>query len=115
MSVEKSSVQFVKELEEILSENKAYDIQTFKMKEFISENVIIATSLNSVHSFALSEKIVEYAKNMGKFCIVDGDAKDGWVAVELPFANTLIHLMVKEKRDYYNIEEILEKKWIPSV
>jgi ribosomal silencing factor RsfS len=58
---------------------------------------------------------VEYAKNMGKFCIVDGDAKDGWVAVELPFANTLIHLMVKEKRDYYNIEEILEKKWIPSL
>jgi beta-phosphoglucomutase-like phosphatase (HAD superfamily) len=27
----------------------------------------------------------------------------------------LIHLMVKEKRDYYNIEEILEKKWIPSL
>ena len=107
MSVEKSSVQFVKQLEEILSGNKAYDVQTFQMKEFISENVIIATSLNSVHSFALSEKIVEYAKNMGNFCIVDGDAKDGWVAVELPFANTLIHLMVKEKRDYYNIEEIL--------
>ncbi len=103
---------YTKQLEQILSDNKAFDIEIFIMKDYIAENVIIATSLNSIHSFALSEKVIEFAKNLGYHCITDGDAKDGWVAVELPFANTLIHLMVKEKRDYYNLEEILNKKWV---
>ena len=99
------------QITEILSQNKAEQIQVFHTKEYICETVIIATSLNSVHAFSLSEKIVLFVKDFGQNCIIDGDSKDGWIAIEIPFISTILHIMIQEKREYYNIEEILQKKW----
>lgn len=98
----------LKNIVKLLSDNKAEAINTFKMPEYICENIVIATSLNAVHSYSLAEKIREYAKNKGYIIIVDGDAKDGWVVVEIPEIQTMVHLMFQEKRDFYNIEEILQ-------
>ncbi len=98
----------IKQIIALLSESKAEDIQTFEMPEYICENVIIATSLNSVHSYSLAEKVRQRAKLEDLETIIDGDAKDGWVVVEIPGINTMVHLMFQEKRDFYNIEEILE-------
>lgn len=92
----------------LLSESKADKIHTFKMPEYICENIVIATSLNAVHSYSLAEKIREYTKERAYTIIVDGDSKDGWVVVEIPEVQTMVHLMFQEKRDFYNIEEILE-------
>lgn len=98
----------IKQIIALLSESKAEDIQTFEMPEYICENVIIATSLNAVHSYSLAEKVRQRAKLEDLETIIDGDAKDGWVVVEIPGINTMVHLMFHEKRDFYNIEEILE-------
>lgn len=92
----------------LLSSNKAENIQIFSMPEYICENIIMATSLNAVHSYSLAEKIRQHAKSHDFETIIDGDAKDGWVVVEIPAINTMVHLMFQEKRDFYNIEEILE-------
>ena len=99
----------IKEVINILEENKAEEIQTFTCKGYICENVVIATTLNGVHSYALSGRILNYVKEYNESCIIDGDSKDGWVVVEIPALNTIVHLMVKEKRDYYKLEEILAK------
>ena len=98
----------IKAITSLLSESKAENIQTFTMPEYICENVLIATSLNAVHSYSLAEKVRQYSKIHDCETIIDGDAKDGWVVVEIPAINTMVHLMFQEKRDFYNIEEILE-------
>ena len=105
----------IKNLISLLEESKAENIQTFQMPEYICENVIIATSLNAVHSYALAEKVRQHAKINDFETIIDGDAKDGWVVVEIPSLYTMIHLMFAEKRDFYNIEEILESHNAKSI
>ncbi len=100
----------VEEIVHLLSQNKAEDIQVYQCDAYISQNVIIATSLNGVHSYALSERIFQFVKDFNDFCLTDGDAKDGWVAVEVPSLDLMVHLMIQEKRDYYKLEEIFEKQ-----
>ncbi|MDA0617393.1 MAG: ribosome silencing factor [Proteobacteria bacterium] len=90
----------------LLEDNKCENIQSFKCDGYISENIIIATVFNGIHSVAVSEKIISLAKESGEVVLADGNAQDGWIAVEV--ANVIIHLMTQQKREYFNIEDFLK-------
>lgn len=95
-----------KSIIKLLKDNKCENIQKFKCQGYISENIIIATVLNGIHSVAVAEKIVTLAKEKGYPILTDGDAKDGWVAVEVE--DVIAHLMTTQKREYFNLEEFLQ-------
>lgn len=92
-----------------LEENKCEEIQVFACKNYICDNAIIATTLGAVHSSAVAQKFITESKHQGFESIVDGTAKDGWVAIEVPSHNIIVHLMTQEKRKYFNLEEFLAK------
>lgn len=90
----------------LLEDSKCENVQSFKCSGYISENIIITTVLNGIHSVSVSEKIISLAKENGETVLSDGTAQDGWIAVEV--GDVIIHLMTPQKREYFNIEDFLK-------
>ena len=84
----------IKRIVNLLDARKAENIEVFDLtdKGYITNQVVIATSLNTKHSLALLENLTEE----------DGD----WTIVDL--GDILIHLMTQEYRDKYTLDKFLE-------
>jgi len=98
--------QRIKKIIEVLDFNKAEDIEVFDLtdKGYISNNVIIATALNTKHSIALLSHLKEDLKPLGEEFVrteEDGD----WTIVDL--GDILIHIMTQTYRDMYTLEDFL--------
>ena len=96
----------IKKIIEVLDFNKAEDIEVFDLtdKGYISNNVIIATALNTKHSIALLSHLKEDLKPLGEEFVrteEDGD----WTIVDL--GDILIHIMTQTYRDMYTLEDFL--------
>jgi len=96
----------VEKIVELLDEKKAENIQTFDMrgKDYFVDDVVIATSLNSRHSFSLVENIKPALT--GSYLKIDEN--EDWVVVDI--GDMLIHIMSPEYRTLYNIEEFLQER-----
>ncbi|MCD4757543.1 MAG: ribosome silencing factor [Arcobacteraceae bacterium] len=97
----------LKRIVELLDARKAEDIEVFDLtdKGYITNQVIIATALNTKHSLALLEHLKVELKPAGEEFVrteEDGD----WTIVDL--GDILIHLMTQEYRDKYTLENFLE-------
>ena len=98
--------QRIKKIIEVLDFNKAEDIEVFDLtdKGYISNNVIIATALNTRHSIALLSHLKDELKPLGEEFVrteEDGD----WTVVDL--GDILIHIMTQSYRDMYTLEDFL--------
>jgi len=96
----------IKKIVEVLDTNKAEDIEVFDLtgKGYITNQVIIATALNSKHSVALLSHLKDDLKPAGEEFIrteEDGD----WTIIDL--GDILIHIMTQSHRDIYSLEEFL--------
>ena len=96
----------IKKIVEVLDTNKAEDIEVFDLtgKGYITNQVIIATALNTKHSVALLTHLKDDLKPVGEEFIrteEDGD----WTIVDL--GDILIHLMTQSYRDIYSLEQFL--------
>ena len=90
----------------LLDMKKAEDIQVFDLrdKEYLTDSVIIATTLGDKHTLALLDMLKEELKPAGEtFLAVDEG--DQWTVIDL--GDIMIHLMVPEYRTKYNLEEFL--------
>jgi len=90
----------------LLDMKKAEDIQVFDLsdKEYLTDSVIIATTLGDKHTLALLDMLKEELKPEGEtFLAVDEG--DEWTVIDL--GDIMIHLMVPEYRTKYNLEEFL--------
>ncbi len=97
----------IKRIMTILDAKKAEDIEVFDLtdKGYITNQVIIATALNTKHSLALLENLKDELKPAGEEFVrteEDGD----WTIIDL--GDILIHLMTQEYRDKYTLENFLE-------
>jgi len=97
----------IKRIVDILDSKKAEDIEVFDLtdKGYITNQVIIATALNNKHSIALLSNLKDELKPAGEEFVrteEDGD----WTIVDL--GDILIHLMTKEYREKYTLENFLE-------
>jgi len=91
----------------LLDMKKAEDIQVFDLsdKEYLTDCVIIATTLGDKHTLALLDMLKEELKPEGEtFLAVDEG--DQWTVIDL--GDIMIHLMVPEYRTKYNLEEFLD-------
>lgn len=93
----------------LLDEKKAENIQLFDMrgKDYIVEDVIIATTISSKHAMALYYYLKDSLKSSGEKYI-EVEPSDEWIVIDL--GDTLIHLMTPEYRVKYNIEEFLSRR-----
>lgn len=98
----------LEKIKKILNEKKAENIEIIDLssKEYIVDYVVIATTLNPKHAFALLNYLKNDLKPDGEeFLRVDDD--ENWTIIDL--GDLFIHLMSESYREKYTIEEFLSE------
>ncbi len=91
-----------------LLKNKFFDIEVFKGTKIDFDFIIIATALSQKHIKITSLRCVKYIKykyNLD-YVIVSG-YDTGWVVID--FNTLLVHIMLKDIKDLYNLNELYSK------
>ena len=96
-----------KEIENILSENKANEIKSINLKNktSIADFMIVASGNSSRHIQALSEIVLETLKDKGiDNCRLEGRESNDWKLIDA--IDIIIHIFHPEKRKFYNLERM---------
>lgn len=101
--------QLAQLIEQTLDDNKAADIKVLDVSELtsVTDRMIIATGRSERHTRSLANQVIEAVKEQGiKPLGIEGDesGQGEWVLVDLAYA--VVHLMVQETRDFYNLEAL---------
>ena len=95
-------------IRKILDDKKAENIEIIDLtsKDYIVDYVVIATTLNPKHGFALLNYLRTDLKPQGEeFLRVDEE--DDWTIIDL--GDMFIHLMSEKYRTKYSLEEFLSE------
>jgi ribosome-associated protein len=98
----------IKNIIKVLDERKAEEIESIDLtdKQYMVDQVIIATTLNSKHAYSLVTYLKETLKPLGEeFFRVEEN--DEWTIIDL--GDILVHLMSEKHRGIYKIEEFLDQ------
>ena len=96
-----------REIENILSNNKAMEIKSIdlKNKSSIADFMIIASGNSSRHIQALSEILLDKLKKKGiENCRLEGRSSNEWKLIDA--VNIIIHIFHPEKRKIYDLERM---------
>ena len=96
-----------KEIEQVLSENKAIEVKSINLKDktSIADFMIIASGNSSRHIQALSEILLDRLKKMGiENCHLEGRDSKEWKLIDAK--DIIIHIFHPEKRKFYNLEKM---------
>ncbi len=99
--------QLKKEIENILSDNKAVKITSINLKgkTSIADFMIIASGNSSRHIQALSETLIDQLKKKGiNNCNLEGRNSDDWKLIDA--IDIIIHIFHPEKRKFYDLERM---------
>ena len=99
--------QLKKEIEVILSDNKALEIKSIdlKNKSSIADYMIIASGNSSRHIQALSEIILIELKKKGIInCHLEGRESHDWKLIDA--RDIIVHIFHPEKRKFYDLERM---------
>ncbi|RXK04682.1 ribosome silencing factor [Halarcobacter bivalviorum] len=98
----------IETIKKILEDKKAENVEVIDLtgKDYIVDFVVIATTLNPKHGFALLNHLRTDLKPLGEeFLRVDED--DEWTICDL--GDMFINLMSEKAREKYSLEEFLEE------
>ena len=90
-----------------LDDKKAVDITMLRTTEVtvLADYFIICTATSSTHLKTLSDEIEKVLKEKGEMPLRrEGHRTGGWVLVD--FGCVVVHLFLKEMRDFYTIERL---------
>ena len=96
-----------KEIEQILNDNKAAEIETINLKNktSIADFMIIASGNSSRHIQALSETLIDQLKKKGiNNCRLEGRGSDDWKLIDA--IDIIIHIFHPKKRKIYDLEKM---------
>ena len=96
-----------KEIENILSDNKAGEIKSINLrnKTSIADYMIIANGNSSRHIQALSEILLDKLRKRGiKNCRLEGRDSNEWKLIDA--VDIIIHIFHPEKRKFYDLERM---------
>ncbi|MCP4969252.1 MAG: ribosome silencing factor [Arcobacter sp.] len=98
----------IKKIVSVLDEKKAENIETIDLtgKQYLVDNVVVATTFNSKHAYSLTNYLKEALKPDGEEFLRIDEADD-WTIIDL--GDILIHLMSESYREKYQIEEFLDE------
>ncbi|UYG06276.1 ribosome silencing factor [Halomonas sp. M4R1S46] len=90
-----------------LEELKARDIAVLDVSRLtsVTELMVVASGTSSRHLAALSDKVIQAAKEQGMPPLgVEGESGADWVLVDL--GDVVVHLMLPETRELYDLERL---------
>ncbi len=95
----------IEKISQILDQNKAEAIEVFDLRggDYFADYVIIASSLNERHTFALLDHLKKGLKPEEQFLGVDESGD--WIAIDL--GDILIHILTPQYRTKYDLESFL--------
>ena len=105
--MQKKINQLKKEIENILSDNKAIEIRSINLKDktSIADFMIVASGNSSRHIQALSEILLDALKKKGiNNCRLEGRDSDDWKLIDA--IDIIIHIFHPKKRKFYNLERM---------
>lgn len=94
-----------------LQDLKGLDIQTMDVKDYcdFTDVMIFCTGTSNRHVKSLASNVVEEAKKAGQRPLgMEGEDTSDWVLIDL--GDVVVHVMQKEVRDFYKVEELWEVK-----
>ena len=92
---------------QILDDGKGENISTLNVTKLSSmlDHMVVVTATSTPHINALCNRVVEHAKPIHKAKpSLEGQPESGWVLIDL--GSTIVHVMLQENRDFYQIEEL---------
>jgi ribosome-associated protein len=97
----------IEKISQILDQNKAEAIEVFDLRggDYFADYVIIASSLNERHTFALLDYLKKGLKPEEQFLGIDESGD--WIAVDL--GDILIHILTPQYRSKYDLESFLSE------
>ena len=98
--------QLKKDIEKILSDNKALEIKSINLKDktSIADFMIIASGNSSRHIQALSEILLDELKKKGiNKCRLEGKDSNDWKLIDA--IDIIVHIFQDKTRNFYNIED----------
>lgn len=102
-----TSDELCKLIIETIEDVKGLDIVKLDVRDMTSMTdwMIVASGTSNRHVRALSESVVEKAKQAGHRPIgLEGEEGGEWVLVDLQDA--LVHVMLPKVREFYNLEKL---------
>ena len=96
-----------KEIEQILNDNKAAEIESINLKNktSIADFMIIASGNSSKHIQALSEILINELEKKGiNNCRLEGRDSNDWKLIDA--IDIIVHIFHPEKRKFYNLESM---------
>ena len=96
-----------KDIEDILTNNKAVDIKIINLKDktSIADFMIIASGNSSRHIQALSEILLNELKKKGiTNCHLEGKDSNDWKLIDA--TDIIVHIFHPEKRKFYDLEKM---------
>ncbi len=92
---------------EALEDRKGLDIKVLDVRDktSVTDVLVIAGGTSGRQLKALAENVVEKVKEQGMRPLgVEGTQASGWILVDL--GDVVVHLMLPETRDFYNLEKL---------
>ena len=104
--------ELVKLVETTLDEGKGTNIKVIDVSDLtsVTDRMIVVTGRSDRHNRSLADKVIVAAKENGinPLGIEGNDAGQGdWILVDL--ADVIVHVMVQDARDFYNLEALWTK------
>ena len=96
-----------KQIEKILSDNKATEIKSInlKNKSSIADFMIIASGNSSKHIQSLAEILLAKLKENGiNNCHIEGNNSNDWKLIDA--LDIIVHIFHPEKRKFYELEKM---------
>ncbi|MFI3256312.1 MAG: ribosome silencing factor [Psittacicella sp.] len=101
-------MELIKNIIDQLNELKASDINSYDVKGIssITDTMIVASAISLRHVDALADNLVEYMRKTHdiKPFRVSSKTKNGWVVID--FGDVIVHLMDKETRELYSLDDL---------
>lgn len=93
----------------VLNENKAENIRLYELKEkSLASYIIVATGRVDRHVKSLMDKLTkEFKDQKNPPFKVEADEKNSWIIID--FVDFIVHIFDPEMRNYYQIDEWLDK------
>lgn len=92
----------------LLEEKKALDVVVFDLsgQDYISEHVIIATTLAGKHALALLDHLKSVLKPLGEEFYATDEDNEEWIIIDL--GDIMVHLFTEAYRQRFDLEGFLK-------
>ncbi len=107
-NISSSDQEIIQEILKIISSVDGEDVSQFNVESKVWDLAIIASFASVRQILAAKEKIIQYIKSIGRFYKASNHKKNPdveWIAIDLN--NIVVHLLLSEVREYYEIDKFL--------